>query len=163
VKAVERLLVDLSHAWALQTRPTLKMITAGVLSETVADGSARLGHGRERTAESRSAAPHSSCARTTIAATRRRSSCRAGSSDWAPVGARSASAPAEGKAEGKAEGVLEGVLEGQRETLRHQLRLKFQAAATDAVLAQLDDADARTLARWEERILTATTIEEALG
>jgi hypothetical protein len=65
--------------------------------------------------------------------------------------------------QGKAEGKAEGVLEGQRKTLRHQLRLKFHAAATDALLARLDQADPSTLARWEEQILGATTIEDALG
>lgn len=61
------------------------------------------------------------------------------------------------------EGKAEGVIEGQRKTLRRLLHLKFRAAATDAVLARLDDADASQLARWEEQILTASTIEEALA
>ena len=69
---------------------------------------------------------------------------------------------AKGRAEGKAEGKAEGLLVGRRTTLRHQLRLKFRAAATKRMLARLDTADAATLDRWEERILTATSIQGAL-
>lgn len=63
----------------------------------------------------------------------------------------------------KEQSKAERVLDGQRKTLRHLLRLKFQSAATDALLARLDEANATTLARWEERILTAGTIGDALG
>ena len=67
----------------------------------------------------------------------------------------------QGLAKGLAKGRDEGVLLGRRATLRHQFQLKF-GAVTDDVLASIESADAATLDRWEERILTATTLDDTL-
>ena len=63
---------------------------------------------------------------------------------------------------GNAMGMNEGVLEGRRTTLQRLLRLKFDAVPRET-LARIDAADAATLDRWEERILTATTLDDTLG
>ena len=68
---------------------------------------------------------------------------------------------AKGREQGREQGRDEGVLLGRRATLRHLFQLKF-GAVTDDVLARIESADAATLDRWEERILTATTLDDTL-
>ncbi len=63
---------------------------------------------------------------------------------------------------GRAEGRAEGKAEGRRATLRRLLTLKFRSAVTPSILEALAVADAETLDRWEERLLTATTVEDVL-
>ncbi len=83
--------------------------------------------------------------------------------NWEPLTPEIRDALHKGRAEGEAKGKAEGVLAGRRTTLRRQLRLKFRAAATARILARVEAADAATLERWEERILVATSIGDALG
>ena len=63
--------------------------------------------------------------------------------------------------EGVEKGREEGLLLGRRATIRHQFRLKF-GVLSDEVLARVESADAATLDRWEERILTAATLDDSL-
>jgi hypothetical protein len=63
---------------------------------------------------------------------------------------------------GYALGLAQGFADGRRATIRRLLRLKF-GALSDDVLARVDGADAVTLDRWEERILTSTTLDETLS
>lgn len=64
---------------------------------------------------------------------------------------------------GEAKGKAEGRLEGRRATLHHQLRLKFRDAVTAEATARIDAADEATLTRLEERILTASALEDLLA
>jgi predicted transposase YdaD len=64
-----------------------------------------------------------------------------------------------GRVEGRAEGRVEGRAEGEAAVLRRQLSLRF--GPVPARLEQrLQAADAETLLRWAERILTAATPDE---
>ena len=67
----------------------------------------------------------------------------------------------QGLEQGLAKGRDEGVLLGRRSTLRHLFQLKF-GPVTEEVLARIESADAATLDRWEERILTAATMADTL-
>jgi predicted transposase YdaD len=64
----------------------------------------------------------------------------------------------EGEAEGRREGEAEGRREGEAEVLLRQLRLRFGALPED-VTARLNTADAETLLRWSERVLSASTLD----
>lgn len=64
--------------------------------------------------------------------------------------------------QGIEQGREDGVLVGRRSTLWHLFRLEFGVVPEEAV-TRLDAADGATLDRWEEGILTATTLAEALG
>jgi len=65
---------------------------------------------------------------------------------------------AEGHAEGRREGHAEGRREGEAEVLLRQLRVRFGALPED-VTARIKAADAETLLRWSERILSASTLD----
>ncbi len=65
---------------------------------------------------------------------------------------------AEGHAEGRREGEAEGRREGEAEVLLRQLRVRFGALPED-VTARIKAADAETLLRWSERILSASTLD----
>jgi predicted transposase YdaD len=58
----------------------------------------------------------------------------------------------------RAEGHAEGRREGEAEVLLRQLRLRF-GALPEAVTARLNAADAETLLRWSERVLSASTLD----
>jgi predicted transposase YdaD len=58
----------------------------------------------------------------------------------------------------RAEGYAEGRREGEAEVLLRQLRLRFGALPED-VTARLKAADAETLLRWSERVLSASTLD----
>jgi len=58
----------------------------------------------------------------------------------------------------RAEGHAEGRREGEAEVLLRQLRLRFGALPED-VTARIKAADAETLLRWSERILSASTLD----
>ena len=64
----------------------------------------------------------------------------------------------EGEAEGRREGEAEGRREGEAEVLLRQLRLRFGPLHED-VTARLNAADAETLLRWSERVLSASTLD----
>ena len=61
--------------------------------------------------------------------------------------------------EGLQEGLHQGLQRGQVQTLRRQLSLRF-GELDEAVLTRLESADAASLDRYAERILTASSVEE---
>lgn len=63
--------------------------------------------------------------------------------------------------QGEAAGRLEGRLEGKAELLQRQLTLKFGELPAD-VLTRLASATEADLARWSERILSASSLEQVL-
>lgn len=67
----------------------------------------------------------------------------------------------EGHKEGHEEGYKEGRQEGEALVLMRLIELKF-GPPSEAVRAQINAADADTLLRWSERILTAQTLDEVL-
>ncbi len=66
-----------------------------------------------------------------------------------------------GREEGRQEGRQEGLQRGEARILTAQLRLRFGDLPA-AVHQRIDTADADTLLRWSERILTAATLDEIL-
>jgi len=58
----------------------------------------------------------------------------------------------------RAEGHAEGRREGEAEVLLRQLRVRFGALPED-VTTRINAADAETLLRWSERILSASTLD----
>jgi predicted transposase/invertase (TIGR01784 family) len=69
---------------------------------------------------------------------------------------------AEGRVEGLAEGRVEGLAEGQALTLLRLLTLKFGELKPD-VRAHVFSATRADLARWTDRVLTATSLDELLA
>src|SRR5262249_37590590 len=65
---------------------------------------------------------------------------------------------AEGHAAGRREGEAAGRREGEAGGLLRQLRVRFWAPPED-VTARLKAADAETLLRWSERVLSASTLD----
>lgn len=53
--------------------------------------------------------------------------------------------------------------QGLRIALRKLLRLRFGADSSPSLLARIEAADAETLDRWTERVLTATTAEDVVA
>jgi hypothetical protein len=68
----------------------------------------------------------------------------------------------EGHKEGHREGRKEGMQLGEARILTAQLRLRFGDLPA-AVQQRIEAADADTLLRWSERVLTAQTLEEVLA
>ena len=68
----------------------------------------------------------------------------------------------EGRVEGKAEGRVEGKAEGRVEIVLKQLVLRF-GTLSEANLARICGARDAELDAVAERVLTAQTLEEALG
>jgi hypothetical protein len=66
-----------------------------------------------------------------------------------------------GREEGREEGVKKGIRQGEARMLLRQLSLRFGDLPLSA-REQVESADADTLLRWSDRILTATTWEEVL-
>lgn len=66
------------------------------------------------------------------------------------------------KQQGRQEGLAEGVQKGEAALLLRQLELRF-GPLTEADRARLVEANADTLLRWGERILTATTLAEVFN
>ena len=64
----------------------------------------------------------------------------------------------EGRAEGRAEGHAEGRQEGEAEMLLRLLRLGFGPLSTE-VTERVTAADAATLLRWSEQVLSAPTLD----
>jgi predicted transposase YdaD len=62
------------------------------------------------------------------------------------------------RAEGRREGEAEGRRQGEAEVILRQLRIRFGPLPED-VTARLNAADAETLLRWSERILSASTLD----
>jgi len=60
---------------------------------------------------------------------------------------------------GREEGVKKGIRQGEAQMLLRQLSLRFGDLPQGAC-EQVESADADTLLRWSERILTATTLDE---
>ncbi len=60
------------------------------------------------------------------------------------------------------EGHKEGLQRGEARILTALLRLRF-GDLSDPVRQRIDSADADTLLRWSERVLTAQTLEEVLA
>ncbi|MCW5572406.1 MAG: DUF4351 domain-containing protein [Steroidobacteraceae bacterium] len=69
---------------------------------------------------------------------------------------------AQGKAEGKAEGMAEGKAEGRAELVARQLTLRFGPLG-DGARARISAASIEDLDAIGERLLTAQTLQEALG
>ena len=67
----------------------------------------------------------------------------------------------EGHKEGHEEGYKEGRQQGEALVLLRQIELKF-GPPSEAVRGQINAADADTLLRWSERILTARSLDEVL-
>ena len=67
----------------------------------------------------------------------------------------------EGHKEGHKEGYKEGRQEGEALVIMRLIELKF-GTPSEAVRAQINAADADTLLRWSERILTAQSLDEVL-
>jgi hypothetical protein len=68
----------------------------------------------------------------------------------------------QGMEKGIEKGMERGILAGRRQTLRRLLQLRF-GALPENVIARVDGADAATLDRWEGRVLTAATLDDALS
>lgn len=68
----------------------------------------------------------------------------------------------EGRVEGRAEGRMEGKAEGKVEIVLKQLAARFGPLG-EAVQTRVRDAPAAGLDTMAERVLTALTLEEALG
>jgi hypothetical protein len=62
---------------------------------------------------------------------------------------------------GRDEGRQEGLQRGEARILTAQLRLRFGDLPA-AVHQRIDTADADTLLRWSERVLTAAALDEIL-
>jgi hypothetical protein len=60
---------------------------------------------------------------------------------------------------GLEQGVKKGIRQGEAQMLLRQLPLRFGVLPQSAH-AQLESADADTLLRWSERVLTASTLDE---
>lgn len=67
----------------------------------------------------------------------------------------------EGRLEGRQEGRLEGLQHGEARVLTPLLRLRFGELPT-AEQRRIEQADAETLLRWSERVLTARSLSEVL-
>jgi flagellar biosynthesis/type III secretory pathway protein FliH len=67
----------------------------------------------------------------------------------------------EGHKEGHEEGYKAGRQEGEALVLMRLIELKF-GPPSEAVRAQINAADAETLLRWSERILTAQTLDQVM-
>ena len=73
----------------------------------------------------------------------------------------------EGRAEGRAEGLRiglqqgleQGLRKGEAELLKRQLEHKF-GPLSDELRRRIDEADAKQLLLWGERVLTAERVEE---
>ncbi|NEX21741.1 DUF4351 domain-containing protein [Thiorhodococcus mannitoliphagus] len=59
------------------------------------------------------------------------------------------------------EGMRQGMQQGEARVLARQLRLKF-GELPDAAQIRIAQADESTLLEWSERVLTATSLDEAL-
>ena len=68
----------------------------------------------------------------------------------------------EGRDEGRKEGWQHGLQRGEARILTALLRLRFGNLA-DPVSERIESADADTLLRWSERVLTARTLDEVLA
>ncbi|MBK8637509.1 MAG: transposase [Chromatiaceae bacterium] len=68
----------------------------------------------------------------------------------------------EGRQEGHKEGHKEGLQRGEARILTAQLRLRFGDLPAD-IHQRIEVADADTLLRWSERVLTAATLDEILA
>ena len=67
----------------------------------------------------------------------------------------------EGREEGRAEGREEGIGQGEARVLLRQLTLKF-GALPEAVRLRVESADAETLLRWSEKVLSADRVEDVV-
>jgi hypothetical protein len=65
----------------------------------------------------------------------------------------------EGLEKGLEQGVKKGIRQGEAQMLLRQLTLRFGVLPQSAH-AQVESADADTLLRWSERVLTASTLDE---
>ncbi len=59
---------------------------------------------------------------------------------------------------GREEGVKKGIRQGEAQMLLRQLSLRF-GNLPEGAREQVESADADTLLRWSERILTASTLD----
>ena len=63
---------------------------------------------------------------------------------------------------GREEGREEGIGQGEARVLLRQLTLKF-GSVPDAVRSRVESADAETLLRWSEQVLSADRVEDVVG
>ncbi len=68
----------------------------------------------------------------------------------------------EGREEGMQQGMQQGMQRGEARILTAQLRLRFGDLPA-VVYQRIETADAETLLRWSERVLTAKTLDEILA
>ena len=68
----------------------------------------------------------------------------------------------QGIQQGIQQGMQQGMQEGEARVLLRQLALRFGELPED-VRSRVADADADTLLRWSEQVLTADTIEDVLA
>jgi len=69
---------------------------------------------------------------------------------------------ARGIKQGERQGVQQGVQQGEATVLLRLMRLKYGEPAVEAYRRRIEQADADTLLRWSERLLTADTPEQML-
>jgi len=67
-----------------------------------------------------------------------------------------------GRQEGREEGREEGIGQGEARVLLRQLALKF-GPVPESVRARVESADAETLLRWSEKVLSADRVEDVTG
>jgi predicted transposase YdaD len=68
----------------------------------------------------------------------------------------------EKKKEGRQEGEQLGILKGTAKTLLRQMTKRF-GPQPDVVASRIQSADERTLEKWTDRILDATTLDDVFA
>jgi len=66
-----------------------------------------------------------------------------------------------GREEGRVEGREEGIGQGEARVLLRQLTLKF-GPVSESVRSRVESADAETLLRWSEQVLSADRVEDVV-
>jgi predicted transposase YdaD len=67
-----------------------------------------------------------------------------------------------GRLEGREEGREEGIGQGEARVLLRQLTLKF-GPVPEPVRSRVESADAETLLRWSEQVLSADRLEDVVA
>ena len=67
-----------------------------------------------------------------------------------------------GREEGRVEGREEGIGQGEARVLLRQLTLKF-GPVSESVRSRVESADAETLLRWSEQVLSADRLEDVVA
>ncbi len=67
----------------------------------------------------------------------------------------------QGRQEGEQSGIQQGMQRGEARILTRQLTMRF-GALTEVIRQRIDAADADTLLKWSERVLTAQNLDDVL-